>query len=205
MSNSDAPRPGLPSSRRATIEEPVRAARAYVFDGVGPEIAASFPGITRLGGQIVAALYLAEGPLSMDDLSAMLGRSKSNVFANLRALEAAGIAVRHRASGARHDLFELRGGYPDVVVGAYLNRLRSVILDKVDLCARALTLLGDSEGAEAEALRARLGVLQRKYERFASATSELARLAEGPVDLEAILDALPEGLLSSLPLSSRSR
>ena len=52
--------------------------------GVGAEIAASFPGITRLGGQVVAALYLAEGPRSMDELASELGRSKSNIFANLR-------------------------------------------------------------------------------------------------------------------------
>src|SRR5512144_3123248 len=95
--------------------EPVAAARAAMLDGVGREIAASFPGITRLGGQIVAALYLADEPLSMDELSEKLGRSKSNIFANLRGLEAAGIVARHRASGERHDTFILRGKYPDVV------------------------------------------------------------------------------------------
>ena len=63
--------------------------------------------ITRLGGQIVAALYLADGPLSMDTLSADLGRSKSNIFANLRALEAAGIVMRTRESGTRYDTFAL--------------------------------------------------------------------------------------------------
>ena len=46
----------------------VAQARATVLDGVGREVAASFPGITRLGGQIVAALYLADRPLSMDEL-----------------------------------------------------------------------------------------------------------------------------------------
>src|SRR3954467_12777822 len=116
----------------------VAKARATVLDGVGREVAASFPGITRLGGQIVAALYLADGPLSMDALSEELGRSKSNVFANLRALEAAGIVERPRASGSRADAFALRGKYPDVVVGAYLSRLRRVVVDKVSLCTRAL-------------------------------------------------------------------
>ena len=35
------------------------AARQALLEGVGKEVAASFPGITRLGGQIVAALYLS--------------------------------------------------------------------------------------------------------------------------------------------------
>src|SRR5512142_2487313 len=100
----------------------VAAAQAAMLDGVGREIAASFPGITRLGGQIVAALYLAERSLSMDELSEQLGRSKSNIFANLRGLEAAGIVERQREAGARFDTFTLRGKYPDVVIGAYLTR-----------------------------------------------------------------------------------
>src|SRR3954468_23970401 len=104
-----------PKRTASAQSEPVAAASAAVLDGVGREIAASFPGITRLGGQIVAALYLADVALSMDRLAIELGRSKSNIFATLRALEAAGIVERRRARGDRHDAFALRGPYPDVV------------------------------------------------------------------------------------------
>jgi DNA-binding transcriptional regulator GbsR (MarR family) len=175
--------------------DPVAAARAAVLDGVGREIAASFPGITRLGGQIVAALYLADRSLSMDELSEELGRSKSNIFANLRGLEGAGIVERHRASGTRHDTFALRGKYPDVVVGAYLTRLRRVVLDKVNLCNRALGLLGDAEGAEADALREKLQTLLRKYERFATVFAEIIPVTEGPVDLEDLIDNIPSAMM----------
>src|SRR3954469_17259502 len=111
----------------AAAEEPgrdprVTAARRALLEGVGAEIAASFPGITRLGGQVVAALYLADEPRSMDELSVELGRSKSNIFANLRGLEAAGIVEKRREPGARHDSYTLRGKYPDVVIGAYIAR-----------------------------------------------------------------------------------
>ncbi|HSO36468.1 MAG TPA: MarR family transcriptional regulator [Labilithrix sp.] len=191
-----SPKPPKP---RGT-EEPqgvdrVAAARAAVLDGVGREIAASFPGITRLGGQIVAALYLADRPLSMDELSEELGRSKSNIFANLRGLEGAGIVERHRASGTRHDTFALRGKYPDVVVGAYLTRLRRVVLDKVNLCNRALGLLGDAEGTEADALREKLTSLLKKYERFAVVFAEIIPVAEGPVDLEDLIDNIPSAMM----------
>jgi DNA-binding transcriptional regulator GbsR (MarR family) len=177
--------------------DPVARARATVLDGVGREVAASFPGITRLGGQIVAALYLADEPRSMDALSEELGRSKSNIFANLRGLEAAGIVERRRAAGSRHDAFALRGKYPDVVVGAYLSRLRRVVRDKVNLCTRALDMLGMTEGAEAGALRNKLVTLQRKYERFAT-VFELIPVGEGPIDLEEVLDGLPVDLLRTV-------
>lgn len=173
-----------------------------MLDGVGREIAASFPGITRLGGQIVAALYLADEPLSMDELSEKLGRSKSNIFANLRGLEAAGIVARHRASGDRHDTFVLRGKYPDVVVGAYLSRLRRVVVDKVSLCNRALALLGDAKGPEADALREKLTALLKKYERF-STVFELVPITDGPIDLEEVLDGLPSAAIGAVASLAR--
>ncbi len=158
----------------------VAAARTAVLDGVGREIAASFPGITRLGGQIVAALYLADRPLSMDELSEDLGRSKSNIFANLRGLEGAGIVERHRASGTRHDTFALRGKYPDVVVGAYLTRLRRVVLDKVSLCKPLARAPRRCRRARGGCASREAHSLQKKYERFASVFAELIPVTEGP-------------------------
>lgn len=182
------------NSSSGAVSDPVSLARAAVLEGVGREVAASFPGITRLGGQIVAALYLADEARTMDELSDELGRSKSNIFANLRALEAAGIVERRRASGSRSDTFALRGKYPDVVVGAYLGRLRRVVVDKVNLCTRALDMLGDTRGKEADALRQKLGALLRKYERFAK-VFDMLPFGDGPIDLEEILDELSQGLL----------
>ncbi len=182
--------------------ERTRAAREALLEGVGKEISESFPGITRLGGQIVAALYLADGPLSMDTLSADLGRSKSNIFANLRALEAAGIVMRTRESGTRYDTFALRGKYPDVVVGAYLARLRRVVHDKCALSKRALEIVGDEQGPEADALRERLTVLLRKYERFAKVFADLLPMADGPIDLEELIDGLPQAALSAVATSA---
>ena len=177
--------------RNPRLEQAQRA----VLEGVGAEIAASFPGITRLGGQIVAALYLSDEPKSMDALSAQLGRSKSNIFSNLKALEAAGIVRRRRVGGVRHDVFSLTGPYPDVIIGAYIARLRRVVADKRALTARALELLGDAPGEQADALRRRLRDLQRKYELFAQMFSLFGTVLDGPVDLEALLSAIPKNTL----------
>jgi HTH-type transcriptional regulator, osmoprotectant uptake regulator len=173
------------------VEGAVAKTRRTLLEGVGEEVASSFPGTTRLGGQIVAALYLSDAPLSMDALSLELGRSKSNIFSNLRTLENAGIAVKTRTAGERHDLFALRGKYPDVIIGAYLARLRKVIAEKKDLSRRGLEMLGDATGEEAEFLRSKLHDLARKYARFGDVFEALVTPMDGPIDLEALLDQIP--------------
>ena len=182
----------------------VAAARRDLLEGVGAEIAASFPGITRLGGQVVAALYLSDTPRSMDELSQELGRSKSNIFANLRGLEAAGIIERRRESGSRYDTFALRGKYPDVIIGAYIARLRRVVQDKRALSRRALVTLGDATGEEADGLRARLSDLSRKYDVFAELMERYVPTMDGPVDLEQLIAQIPEPLLETLRIAARA-
>lgn len=186
----------------AKESDPVVAARRALLEGVGMEVAASFPGITRLGGQIVAALYLADVPQStgrsMDELSAELGRSKSNIFANLRALEAAGVVERRRSAGARHDRFALRGPYPDVLVGAYVSRLRRMVADKRALVDRSLSLLGEARGEEADLLRSKLDELGRKYGRFGDFFQRVGPALDIPIDLEPLLRDLPPEILDAI-------
>jgi DNA-binding transcriptional regulator GbsR (MarR family) len=175
----------------------VALARRTLLEGVGVEVAASFPGITRLGGQVVAALYLADTPRSMDELSAELGRAKSNIFANLRGLEAAGIVEHRREPGARYDLYKLRGKYPDVIIGAYVTRLRRVVAEKLALVRRSREMLGGARGPDADALRAKLDALGGTYERFAE-LFDLIPAADGPLDLERALNLLPRAALQAV-------
>ena len=188
--------------RKRVEGDRVADARRTLLEGVGEEVAASFPGITRLGGQIVAALYLADAPRSMDDLAAELGRAKSNIFGNLRGLEAAGIVERRREHGARFDVYALRGKYPDVIIGAYVARLRRVVADKRALVARARGILGDARGPHAAALRAKLDGLGRAYDRFADLFA-LVPAADGPLDLERALGFIPRSLLRVMAAAMR--
>jgi DNA-binding transcriptional regulator GbsR (MarR family) len=197
----DSTRP--PAGERA-IDPRVDAAQKALLEGVGAEIAASFPGITRLGGQVVAALYLAEEPRSMDELAAELERSKSNIFANLRGLEAAGIIERRREAGARHDTYALRGKYPDVVIGAYIGRLRRVVHDKQVLSRRALELLGDASGRDADRLRDRLSELSRKYDVFAQLIDRYVPPVDGPIDLERLISLIPEPVLKGIQIAAKT-
>lgn len=166
-----------------------------MLEGVGAEIAASFPGITRLGGQIVAGLYLSDTPQTIDELVLVVARSKSNVFSNLKALEAAGIVECRRVAGSRADCYALSGPYPDVVIGAYVARLRRVVADKRALTQRAIGLLGDAAGNDAQALRAKLLELQRKYELFGEVFVQIGPVLDGPIDLEALLKQVPAEFL----------
>jgi DNA-binding transcriptional regulator GbsR (MarR family) len=186
-----------------TEENAVAKTRRTLLEGVGEEVASSFPGTTRLGGQIVAALYLSDGALSMDALSLELGRSKSNIFSNLRTLENAGVVEKKRASGERHDTFALRGKYPDVIIGAYLARLRKVISEKKDLSRRGLAMLGDAKGSEAEFLRGRLHDLARKYGRFGDVFEALVAPMDGPIDLEALLDQIPMEVVRAIGIFTK--
>ena len=193
------------NAKKAPSDDPVSATRRTLLEGVGAEVAASFPGTTRLGGQIVAALYLSDDARSMDDLSLELGRSKSNIFSNLRSLESAGIVEKRRLPGQRHDVFALRGKYPDVIIGAYLARLRRVIADKKDLSKRGLEMLGDAKGDEADFLRTKLHDLARKYGRFGDLFELLVAPMDGPIDLEALIDKVPLDFIKMLAKITRGR
>ncbi|HRI69177.1 MAG TPA: hypothetical protein PK156_33330, partial [Polyangium sp.] len=98
----------------------------------------------------------------------------------------------------------LRGKYPDVIIGAYLARLRRVVQDKRSLSRRALVLLGDAEGDEAAALRKRLDDLSRKYDLFAELMDRCVPNVDGPVDLERLIAHVPEGVILSLMTAARS-
>jgi hypothetical protein len=82
-----------------------------------------------------------------------------------------------------------------VIIGAYIARLRRVVADKRALTKRSLDLLGDAPGPEAQALRGRLQDLQRKYELFGRMFSLFGTVLDGPVDLEALLQAIPRNTL----------
>ena len=189
-----------PPSRRAmssaTTECRRRSIRRAVDGSVGAarcstasarEIAASFPGITRLGGQIVAALYLVGRPLSMDELSEELGRSKSNIFANLRGAR----GRRHRRAptrsrGSRARLVRAARASTPTSSSARTSRgCAASSLDKQDLCSRALEhARRRATATRPSALRERSTRSRRKYERFGVVFEELMPATDGPIDLE---------------------
>jgi DNA-binding transcriptional regulator GbsR (MarR family) len=63
-------------------------------------------GVNRSVSQIHAVLYLAEGPLTADDIAATLGMARSNVSNSLKELLAWNLIRRVPIKGDRRDHFE---------------------------------------------------------------------------------------------------
>lgn len=81
-----------------------RSTRTLV-DGLGAAAATS--GIlTQLQARIFGVLFLAEGPLSLDEIAAQLQQSKSNVSVNIRALVEWHLVRRRPVPGSRKDHYE---------------------------------------------------------------------------------------------------
>ena len=180
------------SDRDAAIERE----RALFVDTVGTEISAIWRNVTRLGGQCVAALFLWDAPRSMDDLSEELGRSKSNVFANLRALESLGIVRRVRVAGSARDHFELAAEYPDVLVVAFARHLGHTLHDKSsELTAIAERLGPLARNDDERALAARVQSLGDTYAAVAELIDGLLPDPGKPTDLLSILGRITPALV----------
>ncbi len=184
------------STPRRSGGDRVASARRALLEGVGARDRARRSRDHALGGQVVAALYLSDGPRSMDELSAELGRSKSNIFANLRGARGGG---HHRAPPRRRRAttrYTLRGTVSRRRDRRILSRCGAVVHDKQQLCQRALSLLADARGTEADSPRARLSSSRAKYAITPQAYIAVLPAIEGPVDLEGFLEALPPDVIA---------
>ncbi len=186
------------ASQREREEAVLEHRRAFV-EVVGTEISAIWRNVTRLGGQVVAALILWDEPRSMDDLAEELGRSKSNIFNNLKALESLGIVRRVRVSGSARDHYELAGAYPDVLVIAFARHLSHSLTDKsseLQTMAGELGELGDV--ADAQALSARVARVGETYQAAAKLIDGLMPAPGEPSDLVSIVRRITPELVKHI-------
>lgn len=190
------PRARAKSARGASTERKgARDADAALFvDLVGSEISAIWRNVTRLGGQCVAALYLEAGPLSMDELATRLGRSKSNVFSNLRALESLGIVRRVRVEASARDHYALAGAYPDVIMLAFVRKLSDSLADK----SRDLRAIAERMAARGADETEKVARVRHLGDTYAQAGAVLEAVLPPPgqsLDLGALLGRVPPDLV----------
>lgn len=177
----------------------MREQREAFIDVVGTEISAIWRSVTRLGGQVVAAMILWDEPRSMDDLAEELGRSKSNVFNNLKALESLGIVRRARVAGSARDYYELAGEYPDVLVVAFARHLSHTLADKsAELGAMADTLAALGKADDAEALAGRVSRVGESYRAASRLIDGLLPGAGEPNDLVSIIRRITPDLVKQV-------
>ncbi len=84
---------------------PVERAKAIFVDGIGAAAATSGV-LTQLQGRIFGLLYLEPRPLSLDEISAELQQSKSNVSVNVRGLVEWHLVRLVTVPGSRKDHYE---------------------------------------------------------------------------------------------------
>jgi DNA-binding transcriptional regulator GbsR (MarR family) len=80
-------------------------------------------GRSRVGGQLLGILLLADAPLSLDELAARLAVSKASVSINARELERHGVAIRVSFPGDRRDHYVIA---PDLPANTMRERIASL-------------------------------------------------------------------------------
>ena len=162
-------------------------------DGIGAEAATS--GIlTQLQGRIFGLLYLHAGPLSLDDIAAELGQSKSNMSIQVRGLVEWHLVRHTRIPGSRKDHYEAATDFWRVMQEIMERRFRwnlRQVLATVDETMRAVQSGAGKEldRDQAAFVPARLAAL-RSF--FAAVDIGLGAFAQGKA-------FTPEGLKRAVP------
>lgn len=126
---------------------------ALFVEGMGAAAATS--GIlTQLQGRIFALLYLHQGPMSLDDVTAELQQSKGNVSVNIRGLIDWQLVRQLRIPGSRKDHYEAATDFWRVMQEIMERRFRwnlRQVLAAADETQRAIAAApGEVRGAGAQ-------------------------------------------------------
>ncbi|MBM3881201.1 MAG: hypothetical protein FJ387_16010 [Verrucomicrobia bacterium] len=81
-------------------------------------------GLPRSTGQIYGLLFLAGGPMSLDDIVGMLGISKASASTGTRQLTSWGAIRQVWVPGNRRDYFEVVADLGDLIRGSYENVIK---------------------------------------------------------------------------------
>ena len=114
-------------------------------DGLGAAAAAS--GIlTQQQARIFGLLYLSAQPLSLDEIAAELGQSKSNVSLNIRVLVEWHLVRRQPVPGSRRDHYQAATDFFRAMQEIFERRFRWTV-------RQVLAAVGDARAAAAEESR----------------------------------------------------
>jgi HTH-type transcriptional regulator, glycine betaine synthesis regulator len=159
---------------------------------------AEFWGYPRAMGALYAALYLAPGPLSLDELVTLVGLSKGSVSTNIRALEQLGMVRRELRWGDRKDYYQANTDFWRITK-TILERRQKPEFDQA-LHDVSLSLQQVRSGAHARAE----AELARFFEQRLEAIESFFRTVDGMVALILQMDRLRVHGLKSL-LSARPK
>ncbi|MFD1850002.1 GbsR/MarR family transcriptional regulator [Oceanobacillus bengalensis] len=78
-------------------------------------------GLTPLEARLFSFLYLSEKPLTLDDMSDALGKSKTSMSTNIRSLLELNLVTRVWKKGVRKDLYEANSQLFKAFMNFYLK------------------------------------------------------------------------------------
>lgn len=114
---------------------------------------ANMLGHSDAAGALMGSLFLAAGPLSMDELVEMTGYSKSTVSTNMAFLENQGIVRRMRKPGDKRNYYVVRRGIEETFK-AENEKIRQIMQIHIAAIGEAEAILEGAEGSdEANRLR----------------------------------------------------
>ena len=187
--------------RSAKAPDASRAAAQVFIDGVGREMSHTWGRVPGLAGRIFAALYLFGQPMDMEELAALLGRSKSNISVNVRTLIELGLVERAWSPGARRERYSVGPDYGNVILRAFFRRLGDNLESNRRAVQSAQELLEHIEARSPEdeerltKMRERVATALRFYEGARKLYSGFSRSVGFDLDFTALVGSVT-GLLT---------
>jgi HTH-type transcriptional regulator, glycine betaine synthesis regulator len=117
------------------MDETLQAVRDSVIRGLGQ--LTDFFGFSPVMGHLYGALLMSPEPLSLDDLEAIVAKSKASVSMNMQALERWGMVRQVWVKGDRRKFYESESDLWKIVTNVIESRERREV-------SMALTILEDS-------------------------------------------------------------
>jgi DNA-binding transcriptional regulator GbsR (MarR family) len=172
------------------MDETLQAVRESVIRGLGQ--LTDFFGFSPVMGHLYGALLMSPEPLSLDDLEAIVAKSKASVSMNMQALERWGMVRQVWVRHDRRKFYESESDLWKIVTNVIESRERrevSVALNILEGNARRLeeakSRLGTEERELAEHYLAQVKRLQAFFQ-LAQVALELLLARSGPPDLDQI-------------------
>jgi DNA-binding transcriptional regulator GbsR (MarR family) len=150
-------------------------------DGIGAAAVTSGV-LSQLQGRIFGVLYLSDHPLSLDEIAAALGQSKSNISITIRGLVEWHLVRRVAVAGSRRDHYEATTDFLRAVKEVVERRFRWCVRQVVAATREAETTLA-RQRVSGEAARATADRLRGLQVFFSALDAGFAAFTDGkPLD-----------------------
>ncbi|OUM94258.1 MAG: transcriptional regulator [Thermobacillus sp. ZCTH02-B1] len=126
---------GLSDQQKARIEK----ARHRVIDSIGKNM--NLYGITLSVGHLYGHIYFKEHPVSLDEMAAEMGMSKTSVSTGMRMLTDLKMVNKVWSKGSRKDLYEVEMDWHQTFADYFAIKWRKSIEQNVQALTRSLAEL----------------------------------------------------------------